>query len=505
MKATTTGSWETGSWKTGSSEAGSSEAGPWEERQAAFVARLAGQGTGALEQGTVVVVPSMSFATAELRKITGAVHYEERMLFTALFLRSPELRLVYVTSLPVEPAVVDYYLRFLPDPADARRRLTFVDLGDGGADPLTHKLVRRPDAQARIRAAVGDPDGAYVLSFNVTASERALSEALGLPLYGPPPHLAALGSKTGSRRTGRRAGVSVLFGVEDLWSLAEVERGVETIRAHSPHAEAAVVKLNNGFSGQGNAIVELHGPNLPVDESKTTFCCVNESWSSFAAKIEAEGAIVEELIRREPVVSPSVQVRIAAGGLYEVLSTHDQVLGGPEGQVYLGCRFPADPEYRLAIQRDAMKVAGVLAGQGVIGSFGIDFLVAHGHGGNAVYLSEINLRLGGTTHPYWMARLATGGAYDVGSGELLVGGQPRRYVATDNFKFEELVGRSAADIVGTVDRSGLAFDPATATGVTLHLMGAVHRFGKMGATCIAPTLDEADALYTDLEVVLRKG
>ena len=55
----------------------------------------------------------------------------------------------------------------------------------------------------------------------------------------------------------------------------------------------------------------------------------------------AEGAVVEELLRVPNLQSPSVQLRIDAGGVVEVLSTHDQILGGPEGQVYIGCRFPA--------------------------------------------------------------------------------------------------------------------------------------------------------------------
>ena len=83
-----------------------------------------------LEAGTIVVLPSATFPVAELCKITGIQHYEERMLFTTLLLRRPQVRLVYVTSVPVDPAVVDYYLRFLPDPEHARRRLQLAFVGD---------------------------------------------------------------------------------------------------------------------------------------------------------------------------------------------------------------------------------------------------------------------------------------------------------------------------------------------------------------------------------------
>ena len=97
---------------------------PFEELQRTFVDRLGTASVSDLESGTVVVLPSPTFATAELRKIVGVVRYEERLLCLLLWLARPELRMVYVTSLPVDPAVVDYYLSFLPDPDGARRRLT---------------------------------------------------------------------------------------------------------------------------------------------------------------------------------------------------------------------------------------------------------------------------------------------------------------------------------------------------------------------------------------------
>ena len=43
--------------------------------------------------------------------------------------------------------------------------------------------------------------------------------------------------------------------------------------------------------------------------------------------------------------SPSAQLRVTPLGKVELLSTHDQMLGGPSGQTYLGCRFPANLEY----------------------------------------------------------------------------------------------------------------------------------------------------------------
>ncbi len=463
-----------------------------------------------------MVLPSATFLIGELRKITGIQYYEERMLFTTLFLRHPRRRLVYITSLPVDEAIVEYYLRFLPDPADARSRLDLVSLGDDGDEPLTHKLLRRPDAVRRVRELVDGHD-AYVLPFNVTAAEGRLADALDLPFYGAGPDLAWMGSKTGSRQVARRAGVAVPEGSEGHHSLAEVEGAVNAVRQSQPVAQAVVIKLNEGFSGQGNAIVDLNGPLSPLPGSNTTFCAAEESWSSYPDKVARQGAIVEELLRHDGMASPSVQVRIAPSGTHEVLSTHDQILGGTANQVYLGCRFPARDLYRLAIQDAATRVADVLAAEGVIGSFGIDFLVvpvnsandgaAHdGHardGAHAVYLSEINLRMGGTTHPFWMTRLATEGEYQTETGQLVARNGPRCYVATDNLKSERLVGLRPGQVIDAVDRAGLGYDRYARTGATLHLLGAIPGFGKMGTTCIGGSPEEADDLYREVVATIE--
>jgi hypothetical protein len=149
---------------------------------------------------------------------------------------------------------------------------------------------------------------------------------------------------------------------------------------------------------------------------------------------------------------------------------------------------------------EALRVGEVMAGEGVIGSFGIDFLVTPA---SDVYLSEINLRMGGTTHPYWMARLAGGATYDGDAGELVAGdGRRLCYTATDNLKLPRLVGTKPADVIALVDDAGLAFDPSTGTGVTLHLLGALPGHGKLGATCIAGSPEAADELYVELVAVL---
>jgi len=475
----------------------------FEELQAAFVRRTWGSDPFLLNAGTIVVLPSLSFPVPELRKIVGIQHYEERMLFALLLLRNPQLRIVYLTSQPVDPAIVAYYLGFLADPAGARERLDLVWAGDPGPRPLTAKLLDRPRLLARVRSLAGDGQDAYLLPFNVTPLERAFAELVGLPVYGPHPDLVRLGSKTGSRRAARAAGVPMIDGWEDLRSLADVERAVRRLASRTPPPpRAVVVKLNDGFSGQGNAIVDVRDLGGCLVDCPTTFGAAEESWPSFAAKVEEGGAIVEELIQASGLVSPSVQLRIHPAGRVELVSTHSQVLGGPGGQMYLGCRFPADDGYRLDIQRWALRVGEVLAAQGIIGWLGIDFVIAPTPSGTEAYLSEINLRIGGTTHPLWMALLAAEGRYEPASGQLVAGGRAKAYVASDNLKSRDLVGTGPAQLVARVGQAGLAYDPATRTGTTLHLLGALREFGKFGVTCIADSPPAADDLYREVTRLL---
>jgi hypothetical protein len=445
--------------------------------------------------GTLVVLPSLTLPLEDLRNVTGIVFYEERLLCFLLLLADPTTRIVYTTSTAIDPAIIDYYLRFVPDPAAARRRLALVDAGDGEIGWLSAKLLSDRAAFTRLRDAIGDPAQASLLPFIATPLEHELAEALGVPLDGPRPELRALGSKSGARKAARRAGVGVPSGAEDLFTVEDVTAAITALLTHQPELEAVVIKLNDCFSGLGNVILDVDGLADPLPTSKSVFCSQEETWPSYIAKMTTQGAIVEELLGQPGLRSPSVQLRITPAGAVEVLSTHDQILGGPQNQVYLGCRFPADTEYRLIIQREALKVGRVLAGEGVVGSFGIDFLVA----GHDVYLSEINLRLGGTTHPFWMARLATGARYDQASGELRrPDGTTRSYVASDNLKSGVLRGHRPGEAVSVIDRSGLGYNPDTASGVALHLLGAVPLAGKFGATCIAHSPQAADDLYRAL-------
>ena len=85
--------------------------------------------------------------------------YEERFLFLLLLLRQPRLRMIYVTSMPIDPRIIEYYLALLPGviPSHARARLSLVSVGDASPRPLSEKLLERPRLLAQDRGADPGP------------------------------------------------------------------------------------------------------------------------------------------------------------------------------------------------------------------------------------------------------------------------------------------------------------------------------------------------------------
>ncbi len=152
--------------------------------------------------------------------------FEERLLFLLLLLRQPALRMVYVTSTPINPRIIEYYLALLPGviPSHAMARLTLISADDSSDRPLSQKLLERPRLLDRIAAHIPNRSRCHLIPYNTTSLERDLALTLGIPMYGADPRLADLGTKTGCRRLFAECDVAHPLGAEDLHSLDEVTR-----------------------------------------------------------------------------------------------------------------------------------------------------------------------------------------------------------------------------------------------------------------------------------------
>src|SRR5262249_20409789 len=120
------------------------------------------------QEHTIVVVPSLTLA----HEFHGAEQqaYEERFLFMVFLLQQPRVRMVYVSSVAIQPQIVEYYLDLLPavGAGSARNRLFLVAPQDAYSEPLTQKLLNRPRLLQQIRDLVRDPKRAHLVPYNTT-------------------------------------------------------------------------------------------------------------------------------------------------------------------------------------------------------------------------------------------------------------------------------------------------------------------------------------------------
>ncbi len=467
------------------------------------------------DEQTIVVVPSMGVDAT----LTGSEMqaYEERFLFLLLLLRQPRARLVYVTGQAIHPSVVDYYLDLMPGvvSSHARRRLFLVSPLDASPRPLTRKVLERPRLIERIRALVPNADRAHLVPYTTTADERELALRLGIPMYGCDPRHAPLGTKSGGRRLFREEGVPLPVGREDLDGEDALVEAIAAIRRERPTLRRVVLKLNEGVSGMGNANLDLAGlPPPGIREERDAIRralpgLVFESgtlgYATFLEKLRDQGGVVEERIEAEEIRSPSVQLRVTPLGDVEVLSTHDQLLGGVSGQTYLGCRFPADAAYAATISRAAERIGRRLAREGVLGRFALDFVVARPRGGPwQAYAIEINLRKGGTTHPFLTLQFLTDGSYDPETAQFTApGGRRKAFVASDHVESPAYRTLVPEDLFDIALRHGLHFDQTRLTGIVFHMMSAMPECGRLGLTAVGDTPEEADALHRRFLEVLE--
>src|ERR1700752_3058403 len=469
-----------------------------------------------LEDESVVVVPSISIERTTASSGTVMQAMEGRALFLLLLLRQPRLRMIYVTSQPVSEKIIEYYLGLLSGviPSHARARLTLVPVGDASATPLSSKLLARPRLLREIRSLIPNSDRSHLIPYNTTPLERDVALSLRIPMYGADPRLEDLGSKTGCRRMFEEVGGRCPVGAEDLRTVDDIVAGVQSMRARRPSLSQAIVKLNEGVSGAGNAMFDLSG--LPDPGSPDEAAVIRDRLMSmqpesekldvaaYLAAFEKNGGIVEERITGEALTSPSVQMRAVPDQTVELLSTHDQLLGFARGQKFLGCVFPANPEYAAAIAEPAMVIGRELAKRGALGRFAVDFVVVQENTGAwTPYAIELNLRKGGTTHPFLTLQFLTDGTYDGERGVFLTpSGSSKYLVATDHFEDERLKALTVAELFDAVVRHGLHFDQARRTGVVFHMISCLTECGRVGLTAVGDTPEDAWRIYQEAQSVV---
>ena len=423
---------------------------------------------------------------------------EHRYLVTSLMLHRIEAcELVFLTCQAPGRRVLDYYASLVPwgRRGSARNRFRLAVVPDDSPRPIAAKLLDRPDLIDALRVSfAGRP--AFIEPWNVTQREVAVAERLQLPIDGPDPDLWHLGFKSAGRRLFTEAGVPLPAGREDVRTVDHVVAAIAEIRERRPNATGVVVKIDDSGAGDGNVVIRF-GQRDGAKASSDGIGAGGLALADWYLRDLASGAVVEELIEGTRFTSPSVQVELSPFSEVRVLATHEQVLGGDTGQVYTGCRFPADPTYASDLARHGRAIGKLLARRGVVGRFSVDFAAAQDHTGRwQLYALEVNLRKGGTTHPHVVLSHLVPGHYDADVGRWRAAdGTPRWYWSTDNLVSESWLGLTPDAVIRAVAAAGLRFDGRTGTGVVLHMLSCLAIDGRFGLTAIGQTPEQAADFY----------
>jgi hypothetical protein len=462
---------------------------------------LAANREGSETPHVVVLLPSYNVSQSLLDHYGSRLAQLEHRYLLAMFMmtRIPGVEIVFVTCKAPAPAVLDHYFSLVPEPMrdDVRRRFRLVEVPDDRAAPIADKLLRRPDLLDEIREHIaGRP--AFIEPWNVATEELAVAHALDIPINGTTPELRPVAFKSAGRRLFRDAGVPVAHGVEDVRTVDDVARAIGAIRAERPNAAGVVVKLDDSGAGDGNVVVRFADD---VD-------AVLRSLPEWYVEDLRGGGCVEELVTGDVFTSPSVQLELDPYGGVAVLATHEQLLGGDNGQVFLGCAFPADAAYARQLADYGMAIGIALAQHGAVGRVAVDFAAALDSASGTWTLAalEMNLRKGGTTHPYSALRHLVPGRYDAAAGAWRArSGGVRCYQCSDNLLDPAWLQLSEADAIDAIRDAGLSFDYGSGVGVVPHMLAGLAVDGRIGATAIAETSDEAGRMIEGVREALTRA
>ena len=187
-----------------------------------------------------------------------------------------------------------------------------------------------------------------------------------------------------------------------------------------------------------------------------------------------------------------MQLRVTPLGKVELLSTHDQMLGGPSGQSYFGCIFPADPAYAAPSRAMPPKSASSSATPASsAGSRSILSSRAHDAAPWQTYAIEINLRraerliLSDPSISHRRALRSESATF------ITPNGRKKFLVASDHVESPRYRGFTPDDLFDLVVRRGLHFGQVRQTGVVFHMLSALGSAGRLGLTAVGDSPEEA--------------
>ena len=183
-------------------------------------------------------------------------------------------------------------------------------------------------------------------------------------------------------------------------------------------------------------------------------------FDAYLAKLAERGGIVEERITGVELRSPSVQLRVTPTARSSCCRRTTSCSADPAGRATSAAAsrpISATPERSARHGRSsghAWPARGCWAA-----SPSTSWSSATRQARGRTYAIELNLRKGGTTHPFLTLQFLTDGRYDADTGLFLTPTRREKHlVATDHLESPSLRGLSIDDLFDIVARHGLHFD-----------------------------------------------
>lgn len=475
----------------------------------------------------LVVVSSLSLDWKELVKIPGVAGYELRLLWHLFFLRARKMHVVMCTSQYIPEELIKYYLRYLPGDIsveDARSRLTMVCCHDMTSRSVTEKLLTRPRTLQRIKDCI-ESDKAAMTCYNSTDAEVELAKSLQIPLFGTDTQGAFWGTKTGNRQVFRDAGVNHPDGsYREIFTEEELCEEILALLKRCPSSRKIMVKLNDSFSGEGNTVLRVdetlqealkdtdQKAKMVITEklhNSLEYVAPGLTWERYYLQFQNLGGICEVFVEgaAEAKTSPSCQAFLNGNGDVRILATHEQMLNG---QIYVGCKFPANEAYAKDLAMMTMDIGEELSKRYVIGYIAVDFVSVQQEDGTYKHWAiEVNVRMGGTTLPIMTLNLlCQDGVFNAGTSEFIASdGSPRYYIASDTLRKPSYKGLVIEDLLAIIERHSTEIEwnqrpGAPETGAIFHLVTLLSELGKCGVMCVGRSRDEAEELFQRVKEIL---
>ena len=449
-----------------------------------------------------VAVYSLAYSEGLVRELPYVPHFVERALCHLGALARPAAKVVLVTPSPIAEDILVYHFRDLlgldaDEERSARSRLVQLWPRSPDARPLAELIVDDRELLGRIRDEIDTADEAVLVNVSASPEMERLEAALGIQAEEGPLTLARRwGSKSGSKRLFAQAQVPSFRGRPDaLFSVEDVTDEVNRLDRATPPATHVVLKLDDvGWSaGLGNVVIDC-AELVRTGSLAEAVESIMQPWARFESEIRKGGAIVEEFVAGASS-SPSGQGTVDTAGAVSVRATHEQIV---EHGHYLGCTYPCREQFREQIAAVVGRIGQALAGMGVHGTFGVDFV---GYEDGRLLAAEVNVRKLAPTHVMTYVEAAVGDRLGP-SGDLERSGKPIAYVHRRLFRPDALAGLTVARAVAALARRRLLWDPNQGAGVMLHILGALPACGYVETTSVAPSSREARDLDVLVEMAL---